>query len=142
MATGPALPRRPRVTTQRRLVEEGLRSSGRTLTAAELYEALRQHHPQLGRATVFRTLDLLVQSGRAQRFEGEGHVYLYTSCQPAHHHHLVCRTCGGAAEIDDAEVGALIHAVQRRHRFTLDHSSLDFYGTCAHCAEQTISSIS
>jgi Fur family ferric uptake transcriptional regulator len=128
---GSGAPRR--LTAQRQLVAQALRHAGRTVGAVELFDTLRAGHPHLGRATVFRTLDLLVELGLAQRFEGEGHVYLYTSCEPVHHHHLVCRTCGGTTDIDDAEVDALINSVRRRHAFLLDHQSLDFYGTCARC---------
>jgi Fur family transcriptional regulator, ferric uptake regulator len=122
-----------RLTAQRQLVAQALRDAGRTIGAVELFDALRRAHPHLGRATVFRTLDLLVEMGLAKRFEGDGHVYLYTSCQPVHHHHLVCRTCGSTTDIDDAEVDALIDSMRRRHDFMLDHGSLDFYGTCARC---------
>lgn len=130
---GPAAPRR--VTTQRRLVAEALRDARRTVSAAELFENLRGGNPHIGRATVFRTLDLLVDLGLAQRFEGDGHVHLYTACEPVHHHHLVCRTCGTTTDIDDAEVDQLIASVRSRHRFALDHDSLDFYGTCARCRD-------
>lgn len=122
-----------RLTTQRQLVASALHEAGRTVSAAELFAGLRGNNPRIGRATVFRTLDLLVEMGLAQRFEGDGHVYLYTSCAPIHHHHLVCRVCGGTTDIDDAEVDALIRSVRRRHDFALDHASLDFYGTCSSC---------
>ncbi len=122
-----------RLTAQRRLVAEALRDAARTVGAVELFETLRSTNPHIGRATVFRTLDLLVEMGLAQRFEGEGHVHLYTSCKPAHHHHLVCRGCGSSTDIDDAEVEALVASMRRRHRFVIDHGSLDFYGFCAGC---------
>ncbi len=123
-----------RLTSKRRLVAQALGEAGRTVGAVELFETLRRAHPHIGRATVFRTLDLLVEMGLAQRFEGEGHVHVYTSCDPAHHHHLVCRSCGTTQDIDDTEVDALTTSVRRRHHFTLDHDSLDFYGRCATCA--------
>ena len=91
-------------------------------------------HPLLGRATVFRTLDFLVEAGLAQRFEAEGHVHVYTSCADNHHHHLVCRLCGTTTEIDETAVNQLIDAVRGGYGFALDHAALDFYGTCAACA--------
>ncbi len=127
-----AAPRR--LTAQRKLVAQALRDAARTVGAVELFENLRMTNPRIGRATVFRTLDLLVEMGLAQRFEGDGHVHLYTSCKPAHHHHLVCRSCGSSTDIDDAEVEALITSMRRRHGFFVDHGSLDFYGVCRSCA--------
>lgn len=131
----PAGQAEPRRTAQRQLVAGALRDAGRAVGAVELFEDLRRTHPRIGRATVFRTLDLLVDLGHAQRFEGDGHVHLYAACDPErHHHHLVCRNCGGTTDIDDAEVDALVASVRRRHRFQLDHGALDFYGTCATCS--------
>ncbi len=132
--TPEASPRRS--TRQRQLVAAALRGSGRTVAAADLFDSLRAQHPTLGRATVFRTLDLLVDQGLAQRFEGDGHVYLYTACEPGHHHHLVCRRCGAATDIDDAEVAGLVRSVRSRYQFVLDHETLDFYGLCRTCAAE------
>jgi Fur family ferric uptake transcriptional regulator len=122
-----------RLTAQRIIVADALQSMRRTVSAQELFDDLRVEHPYLGRATVFRALDFLVDAGLAQRFEGEGHVHVYTSCEPTHHHHLVCRNCGSTTDIDDSAVDALISSVLGRYEFKLDHAALDFYGTCARC---------
>jgi Fur family transcriptional regulator, ferric uptake regulator len=122
-----------RLTAQRMIVADALGRARRTMSAQELYEQLRTDHPYLGRATVFRTLDFLVDNGLAQRFEGEAHTYVYTACDDSHHHHLVCRHCGSTTNIDDSAVNELIDTVLGRYRFSLDHDSLDFYGTCAAC---------
>src|SRR5438067_5399151 len=90
-----------RLTTQRMIVAAALARTRRTVSAQELYDTIRVEHPVLGRATVFRTLDFLVDAGLAQRFEGEGHVYVYTACEESHHHHLVCRTCAATTENGD-----------------------------------------
>ena len=123
-----------RLTLQRMIVASALARARRTVSAQELYNSLRGDNPLLGRATVFRTLDFLVENGLAQRFEAEGHVHVYTSCAANHHHHLVCRLCGSTTEIDDTAVNQLIDAVRGGYGFSLDHDALDFYGTCAACA--------
>jgi Fur family ferric uptake transcriptional regulator len=123
-----------RLTLQRMIVASALARMRHTVSAQELYESLRVEHPLLGRATVFRTLDFLVENGLAQRFEAEGHVHVYTSCADNHHHHLFCRICGSTTEIDDTAVNQLIDAVRGGYGFALDHAALDFYGTCAACA--------
>ena len=123
-----------RLTLQRMIVAGALARAAHTVSAQELYETLHAEHPQLGRATVFRTLDFLVDAGLAQRFEAEGHIHVYTSCADNHHHHLVCRHCGSTTEIDDTAVNQLIDAVRGGYGFALDHAALDFYGTCAACA--------
>jgi Fur family transcriptional regulator, ferric uptake regulator len=125
-----------RPTAQRLLVLDALRRTTRTLTAAELYEQLRRSHPLLGRATVFRSLDSLVDAGLAQRFERPGHVYAYAACSGGHHHHLVCTHCDRTIEIDEASIAQLVAAMSERHGFSVDHASLDFYGRCDECAAQ------
>ncbi|MFZ0179163.1 MAG: Fur family transcriptional regulator [Candidatus Dormiibacterota bacterium] len=123
-----------RLTLQRMIVASELARTPHTVSAQELYDSLRVEHPLLGRATVFRTLDFLVENGLAQRFEAEGHIHVYTSCADNHHHHLVCRICASTTEIDDTAVDQLIDAVRGGYGFALDHAALDFYGTCAACA--------
>jgi Fur family ferric uptake transcriptional regulator len=123
-----------RLTAQRIAVADALLRSRRTVTAQELHERLRRRHPLLGRATVFRTLDLLVDAGLAQRFERAGQAGAYIACAPTHHHHLVCRGCGVTSEIDDTEIRGLVESVRTRHGFVLDHGALDFHGLCRRCA--------
>jgi Fur family transcriptional regulator, ferric uptake regulator len=122
-----------RVTRQRLLIAERLAAAGRQLTADALYRRLRREKPTLGRATVFRTLETLVDAGVARRLELEGHVYAYVACQPEHHHHLSCTRCGRVEEIDEAYVRPIARRVAADRGFEIDDARLDFYGRCARC---------
>lgn len=123
-----------RLTPQRRAVLSALRRARRTVTAPDLCEGLAESHPALGRATVFRTLDALVEAGLAQRFERPGHVYAYAACSLSdHHHHLLCIHCARTVEIDEAVIGPLVDELTTRYGFAVDHGSLDFYGVCQRC---------
>lgn len=122
-----------RVTRQRLLVANALAAEGRQLTADQLYERLRRQQPGIGRATVFRTLETLVEAGVARRLELEGHVYGYVACLPEHHHHLACTICGRVEEIDEAYVQPIAARVAREMGFEIDDARLDFYGRCATC---------
>jgi Fur family ferric uptake transcriptional regulator len=122
-----------RVTHQRLLVANALAAAGRQLTADDLYRRLRRREPTIGRATVFRTLETLVDAGVARRLELEGHVYAYVACQPDHHHHLACTRCGRVEEIDEAYVRPIASRVARDMGFEIDDARLDFYGRCAVC---------
>jgi Fur family transcriptional regulator, ferric uptake regulator len=122
-----------RVTRQRLLVAEALAAAGRQVTAQELYERLRRREPNIGRATVFRTLEALVGAGAARRLEQEGHVYGYVACQPEHHHHLACHVCGRVIEIDEAYITPVAERVAADLGFEIDDARLDFYGRCAAC---------
>jgi len=122
-----------RVTRQRLIVADALTRAGRQLTAGELYERVRTSEPSLGRATVFRTLERLVDAGVARRLELDGHVYAYVACEPTHHHHLSCSSCGRVEEIPESWVRPIAVRASRHLDFEIDDGKLDFYGRCAEC---------
>jgi Fur family transcriptional regulator, ferric uptake regulator len=121
------------VTRQRLIVADALIRAGRQLTAGELYDRVRQAMPSLGRATVFRTLERLVDAGVARRLELDGHVYAYIACEPTHHHHLSCSSCGRVEEIPESWVSPIAARASRQLDFEIDDARLDFYGRCAEC---------
>ena len=125
-----------RVTRQRLLVANALAAAGRQLSADQLYRGLRRQVPDIGRATVFRTLETLVEAGVARRLELDGHVYAYVACLPKHHHHLACTRCGRVEEIDEAYVRPIAERLEREMGFEVDDARLDFYGRCATCRAQ------
>lgn len=122
-----------RVTPQRVTVGTALERRGQQVTAQALWESLRHSHPELGRATVFRTLETLVAAGVARRLELDGHVYAYVACRPGHHHHLACASCGRVEEIDEDYTAPVAERVSRELGFVIDDARLDFYGRCARC---------
>jgi len=122
-----------RVTRQRVLVADHLAAAGRQLTADELFRAIRRVEPTIGRATVFRTVERLVDAGVARRLELDGHVYAYVACRPAHHHHLSCTRCGRVEDIDEAYVRPIADRLADDLGFEIDDARLDFYGRCARC---------
>lgn len=122
-----------RLTPQRMAIAEVLARSPKQASAQELYDRVRRKHPYIGRATVFRSLDMLVQAGLAQRLERPGHVSAYVWCEPGHHHHLICTSCGNVEELDEKAVAPLADAIVRMRGFRVDHAALDFYGICRAC---------
>ena len=122
-----------RVTRQRLIVADALSHAGRQLTAGELFEQVRTSEPSLGRATVFRTLERLVDAGVARRLELDGHVYAYIACEPTHHHHLSCSSCGRVEESPESWVRPIAARASRQLDFEIDDGKLDFYGRCAEC---------
>jgi Fur family ferric uptake transcriptional regulator len=129
-----------RVTRQRLLVANALAAAGRQLTAEQLYRSLRRRERGIGRATVFRTLETLVDAGVARRLELDGHVYAYVACLPAHHHHIACTRCGRVEEIDEAYVTPLTERLADDLGFEIDDARLDFYGRCATCRAEDAAS--
>lgn len=132
--TGAALQRAgQRLTPQRLAIADALARTGKEATVQELYEQVRRRHPYVGRATIFRAVDMLVDAGLAQRLERPGHVSAYVWCAPGHHHHLICTSCRSVEELDEAAVTPLLGTIARRRGFRVDHATLDFYGECRDC---------
>ncbi len=127
-----ALPPRVRLTPQRRAVLEAVAASSARFTAHELYERARRIHPKLGLATIYRTLELLQQTGSVRPLAGAGGPG-YIRCHPGHHHHLVCLSCG---TVEETELCAAPPAseLKRRYGFTPETHEVDIFGTCARCA--------
>jgi Fur family transcriptional regulator, ferric uptake regulator len=125
-----------RLTPQRLAIASVLAQTGKETSALELYERVRKKHAYIGRATVFRSLDMLVGAGLAQRLERPGHVSAYIWCEAGHHHHLICTTCRTVEDLDEDAVAPLARSIARDHGFRVDHATLDFYGECRTCASR------
>ncbi len=123
-----------RLTPQRLAIAEALARTGKEATVQELYDQVRRRHPYIGRATVFRSVDMLVEAGLAQRLERPGHVSAYIWCEPGHHHHLICTTCRTVEELDEDAVAPLAESIATERGFRVDHATLDFYGECRNCS--------
>jgi Fur family ferric uptake transcriptional regulator len=119
-----------RFTPQRQAVAAALQAMGKEVSVQELFERVRRRHPYIGRATVFRSVDHLVQAGLARRLERPGHVSAYVWCEATHHHHLICTECRAVQELDDRLVKPLVDSINREQGFQVDHATLDFYGRC------------
>src|SRR5438876_8929901 len=92
----------------------------------------------VGRATVFRTLDLLVSIGALSRVHGiedGGRCVRYTPCAPAHHHHIVCRSCGRVEEVDLAGLDVRLAAIARTRGYASLGHTVEVPGMCAECRE-------
>jgi Fur family ferric uptake transcriptional regulator len=122
-----------RLTPQREMIVEAVAHAGRHVTAEEVYEQVRARASAVNLATVYRTLDLLVELGLISRADlGDGRV---TYASPIHgpHCHLVCRRCGCVIEADYELVAPLGEQLQERYRFVADLDHVAIPGVCADC---------
>src|SRR5437773_11536932 len=80
--------------------------------ADELLFKMKQKSLKISRATVYRTLELLVKSGMVRRVHlGEDHYHYEHVRSDSHHDHLICTTCGTVIEISDPEIERRQHAL-------------------------------
>ena len=102
--------------------------------ADELLFRLKEKNIKTSRATIYRTLDLLVRSGLVRRVHlGEDHYHYERVTRNSHHDHLICTTCGRVIEFHDEELEAHQDAICRRKKFTPTFHNLQILGICNEC---------
>jgi Fur family ferric uptake transcriptional regulator len=89
----------------------------------------------IGRATVFRTLKLLVDEGLICRVLLEDGRLHYRVSHDTHHHHLVCKECGAVEDFTTCDLEGLIAGLSVRTGFDITSHWLEFYGLCRTCRE-------
>jgi len=127
------LPEGTRPTRQRRAVAGALRSFEDFRSAQEIHDLLRRNGDTVGLSTVYRTLQALADSGEVDMLRTEDGEAVYRRCSAAHHHHLVCRTCGRTVEVEGPTVERWADAVAEEHGFTGVSHTLEIFGTCPLC---------
>lgn len=123
-----------RMTRQRSAVTDALEGLDEFRSAQQLHELLRAQGEQVGLATVYRTLAGLAEDGEVDVLRSADGEAVYRRCaRREHHHHLVCRVCGRAAEIDGPGVEAWATQVGAAHGFTDIAHTIELMGLCAEC---------
>ena len=122
-----------RLTEPRRSLAALIAGQDGHFTAASLVDAARAQHLGVGRATVFRTLEVLEDLGAVERLDLPSGEHAYVGCEPAHHHHVVCSGCGRTDEIDDAGLRAVVADVAHRTGYRVDDHRLELFGLCPAC---------
>ena len=122
------------VTEQRLRVLDVLASTHKHVNVDEILDRLRRTGPVIGKATVYRTLDLLVESRLVQEHDfGEGFKRYEYLAGPPHHEHLICESCGKLIEFTSGEVEELERELARAHNFQPRYHRLEVYGLCEDC---------
>lgn len=104
------------------------------VSAEELYRIVSEEDPSIGLATVYRTLNLLVECGLAQgRQFGESQRRYEHVLEHGQHYHLVCTRCGAIAEFYSPDVERVLDEASRERKFHLFNHRLELYGLCTAC---------
>ena len=133
---------------RRRLIERGCKWTGqrrdilrnllenpdRHLSAEELHYLLQQQGLVTGLATVYRTLDLLAETGIVHKLQfGDGCSRYELADEDHHHHHLICSECGKVYEVDLDLLEKLERKVEDDYDFEISGHHLKFFGRCSQC---------
>ena len=125
-----------KITNQRKIIiKELLKQAEQHLSAEDIYNAVKKEHPEIGLATVYRTLDLLADLEIIHKIDfGDGRArYELGGGEHHHHHHLICLTCGEVIEFNDDLLDDLEAAIKQQSGFTVVDHQVKFYGICDKC---------
>ncbi|WP_281285575.1 Fur family transcriptional regulator [Cellulomonas aerilata] len=124
------------MTRQRAAVAQALEGSSDFRSAQQLHESLRASGDGIGLATVYRTLQQLADGGEVDVLRTADGESVYRRCaRREHHHHLVCRSCGRAVEIDGPGVEEWAARIGAAQGFADVEHTVELSGTCARCRE-------
>lgn len=122
---------RPRRLIADRLIE--LASRGEDFTTDDLWQELRQIEPKMGRATVFRVVEKLVDMGILDRIEFADGTHRYRVCGGTHHHHLTCTHCHRVVEIEICLPPEQLALIGMQTHFDIEGHALTVFGRCEEC---------
>lgn len=125
-----------KITSQRRVILKALLDNGEGhLSAEDVYNLVKLKNPEIGLATVYRTLELLAEMEVLQKMNfGDGRSrYELNEGEVHHHHHLICLNCGLVTEFTDDLLETLEEAIASKSGFKIVDHDLKFYGLCEKC---------
>lgn len=122
-----------KLTGPRLVILDILEHTGGHTTAAELLSQVEARDPSIGRASVFRTLDLLIKLGIVWTSVQGGSTVHYVMMPGGHHHHIICKRCQQRIEFEDCGLSELIRGLEGRFGVQIDGHLLELYGLCAAC---------
>jgi Fur family transcriptional regulator, ferric uptake regulator len=131
----PSRPARGRSTRQKTAVNRILDERQDFVSARELFTILKDRGEQVSLATVYRILQHQQQEGLVDVLNPDDGESLFRRCEAqTHHHHLVCRECGHAVEIEAPAVEQWTARIAGEHGFTHADHTVEIYGICPDCS--------
>lgn len=126
-----------RLTPQRTAIVEALSQYRGIFSVGEIQRHLALSNPDLGRATLFRAIDLFVRLGVLEKVHREVGEDGYIVGMTGHHHHLICRVCGDVRHIDFCPIQKEIDEIVLQEGFTDAVHRFEIEGICAKCRERS-----
>jgi len=126
-----------RYTKQRKAtVDAIIANQGKHMSAEEIYLEVKKTCPEIGLATVYRTMLLFVEAGMLNRHnfdDGRNRYELNNPEEDHHHHHLVCIKCGEVTEVEEDLLDLLEEKIESQHGFKITDHKVKFVGYCTKC---------
>ena len=126
-----------RFTKQRRATVEAIvANQGKHMSAEEIYLEVKKTCPEIGLATVYRTMLLFEEAGMLNKHnfdDGRNRYELNNPDEDHHHHHLVCIKCGDVTEVEEDLLDLLEEKIEKQHQFDILDHKVKFTGYCKKC---------
>lgn len=128
-----------KLTVQRQAVLDVIsRHEGEHLSPEEIYEIVKKEYPDIGLATVYRTLILLNKLGIIYKIDfddGRSRYELNREREDHRHHHIICTECGSVEEVEEDLLESLENQILKNKGFIVKNHRVKFYGLCKNCQE-------
>lgn len=129
-----------KLTPQRQIILQAfIDNPAHHLSAEDVYNIVRQQSPEIGLATVYRTLELFSELEVLQKIDfgdGRSRYEINEASNVHHHHHLICISCGKVKEFEDDLLESLETLISRTGNFKIVDHQVKFFGYCQECQEK------
>ena len=123
-----------KLTTARLTILSILEEGGGHMTSAEVLEKVDAIAPEIGRASVFRALDLFTRLSIIRpTYINDSSTPTYVLMPGGHHHHIICTNCDRIIEFDNCHLEGVERELERQFDVQITGHLLEFYGLCANC---------
>lgn len=126
-----------KLTPQRRAVLNIImENQGQHLNTEEIYDLVKTQCPDIGLATVYRTLQILDEMGLILKINLDDGCsrYEFNNHKEDHqHHHLICQNCGAIIEVGEDLLDPLEEEITNKYHFTITDHKVKFFGLCSKC---------
>lgn len=127
-------------TSQRQHIFDVVKENkGKHLNSQEIFELVKNKHPKIGVATVYRTLALLedINLIYGVDFEDGFRRFELAENEEEHrHHHLICLECGSISEVKEDLLGSIEKEIHKDNKFKVINHRVKFYGYCHECLKK------
>ena len=124
-----------KLTPQRRLIVDIIHDARSHLTAEDIIARVQKTMPGVNKSTIYRTLDLLENSGCVLKSESDDR-FIYHHAEEGHHHHLICSRCGRTQECSETVFMPVEKTLSAKYGFQVDFKHIVISGLCQSCRNQ------
>ena len=129
-----------KLTHQRRnIVEVLLSANGKHMSSEEIYDIVKKECPEIGLATVYRTLQVLDKLGYTNKLnldDGCVRYELSLDKNGHNHHYLVCKKCAKIIEVEEDLLDQLEEVIKEKYGFDVENYDVKFNGYCSNCSKE------